>query len=67
MTKGKVKFFNEQKGWGFITPTNGNSKGDIFVHAKGLVDLIKTGDEVQFDEQKQKDGRLCAVNVTLIK
>ena len=60
--RGKVKFFSDQKGWGFITPTNGK---DIFVHAKELVDLIKTGDEVQFDEQKQKDGRLCAVKVTI--
>ena len=61
---GKVKFYNEDKGWGFITPTNGK---DIFVHAKALVDTIETGDEVQFDEKKQKDGRMCAVNVKRIK
>jgi cold shock protein len=61
--QGIVKFFNEAKGFGFITPSN--SKTDIFVHTSGLVDEIRENDEVTYDEQSGKKG-MNAVNVTRI-
>lgn len=61
--QGTVKFFNETKGFGFITPAN--SATDIFVHVSGLVDEIRENDEVEYDEQQGKKG-LNAVNVTRV-
>ena len=61
--QGIVKFFNETKGFGFITPSNSNT--DIFVHVSGLVDEIRENDEVTYDEQAGKKG-INAVNVTRI-
>lgn len=62
MQKGTVKFFNESKGFGFITPENGTE--DIFVHISGLQNKIKENDVVSFEVQEGKKG-LNAVNVTL--
>lgn len=62
MPKGKVKFFNEAKGFGFITQDSGT---DIFVHVSGLIDGdIREGDEVEFETKDGKKG-LNAVNVRL--
>jgi cold shock protein len=63
MSKGTVKFFNDSKGFGFITE-DGNKK-EHFVHISGLVDEIREGDEVEFDLQEGKKG-LNAVNVKVI-
>ena len=63
MNKGTVKFFNETKGFGFITE-EGASK-DHFVHISGLVDEIREGDVVEFDLQEGNKG-LNAVNVKVI-
>jgi CspA family cold shock protein len=60
MSKGTVKFFNETKGFGFITE-EGVEK-DHFVHISGLVDEIREGDIVEFDLQEG----LNAVNVKVI-
>ena len=59
MKTGKVKFFNEAKGFGFITDDQGN---DIFVHVSGLVDEIRENDSVSFNTQEGKKG-LNAVDV----
>jgi len=64
--KGKVKWFNDQKGFGFITPEDGSK--DLFVHhtsiqASGFKTLAEN-QEVEFDvEQSEKGPR--AANVTL--
>jgi CspA family cold shock protein len=63
MQEGTVKFFNEAKGFGFITPADGSK--DIFVHSSGLnARVIRENDKVVFDVQKSDKG-LNAVNVKL--
>ncbi len=57
---GTVKFFNEEKGFGFIK--HDNSSKETFVHANGLVDQIEANDKVIFDVQEGRKG-LNAVNV----
>jgi cold shock protein len=63
MKKGKVKFFNESKGFGFIKDSE--SDKEFFVHVSGLIDKIKENDEVSFELQEGKKG-LNAVNVKLL-
>ncbi|MFB9271881.1 MULTISPECIES: cold-shock protein [Flavobacteriaceae] len=63
MSKGTVKFFNETKGFGFITEEGSNK--EHFVHISGLIDEVREGDEVEFDLQEGKKG-LNAVNVKVI-
>ncbi len=62
MKKGKVKFFNESKGFGFILDSETGK--DVFVHSSGLKDQVREGDEVTFDVEEGKRG-LNAVNVKL--
>lgn len=54
MQEGTVKFFNEEKGFGFITPKNGGS--EIFVHASGLSESIRENDEVRYEVTEGKKG-----------
>jgi CspA family cold shock protein len=60
MSNGKVKFFNESKGFGFIKDEN--STKEYFVHSTGLIDRINENDKVTFDIEEGKKG-LNAVNV----
>jgi CspA family cold shock protein len=65
MTTGKVKWYNEVKGYGFITNENGD---DLFVHRTGLEDSFKglqPDDEVSYEVEEGKKG-LMAVNVKLV-
>lgn len=62
MNKGTVKFFNETKGFGFITPEDGTS--DVFVHVSGLKDQVREGDSVTYDVEKGPKG-LNAANVRI--
>lgn len=60
MNRGTVKFFNAEKGFGFIKETE--TAKEYFVHSSGLKDKIQENDEVTFDlEQGKRD--LNAVNV----
>ena len=63
MQKGTVKFFNESKGFGFITEEGTNK--EHFVHVTGLIDEIREGDEVEFELKEGKKG-LNAVNVRVL-
>ena len=64
MESGKVKFFNEGKGFGFITPKSGGN--DIFVHVSELHGLeLAEGDEVTFDTKEGKKG-LNAINIKVV-
>ncbi|HAS36204.1 MAG TPA: cold-shock protein [Flavobacteriales bacterium] len=63
MSTGTVKFFNDAKGFGFITPEDGTK--DVFVHANGLIDEIREGDKVTYDVEEGRKG-LNAVNVKVV-
>lgn len=64
MQKGKVKWFNADKGFGFIT---GNDGKDVFVHFKSIVGegyrSLDDGQEVEYEVEETEKG-LQARNVT---
>ncbi len=61
--QGTVKFFNSEKGFGFIKHNDSNK--ETFVHVSGLISDIKEGDSVEFDLQEGKKG-MNAVNVQVV-
>lgn len=64
MKKGTLKFFNSEKGFGFIT--NEETSKDIFVHATGIkADILNEGDQVTYIEVDGKKG-ICAAEVELL-
>lgn len=64
METGIVKFFNEEKGFGFIAPDNGGK--DLFVHSSAITKgPITKDDKVQFEIGEGQKGP-CAVNVSRI-
>jgi len=63
MHTGKVKFFNNTKGFGFITEDDTDK--EHFVHVSGLIDEIREEDEVEFELKEGKKG-LNAVNVRVL-
>ena len=66
MNKGTVKWFNAQKGFGFITNDNGGE--DVFVHFSGIASngykTLEEGQKVTFDLEKGQRG-MQAVNVNI--
>jgi CspA family cold shock protein len=66
MTSGIVKFYNANRGYGFIQPTDGS--GDVFVHATaleraGITNLIE-GQNVKFDtEVDRRSGKTAVANI----
>lgn len=63
MSKGTVKFFNDSKGFGFITEEGSNQ--EHFVHVSGLIDEIREGDAVEFELKEGRKG-MNAVNVKVV-
>ena len=63
MKEGTVKFFNTEKGFGFIAPND--SSEDIFVHNSGLIHEIRENDKVSYETEQGKKG-LNAINVERI-
>ena len=66
MSSGTVKWFNPEKGFGFITQDDGN--GDVFVHFSAIqgngFKTLDEGQAVQFDITTGQNGKLQASNVT---
>ncbi len=60
MKTGTVKFFNEAKGFGFITEEG--TETEYFVHSSGLIDSINDDDKVSFEIGEGKKGPM-AINV----
>ena len=66
MTMGTVKFFNEQRGFGFIQPDDGGK--DVFVHATALeragISRLVEGQKVSFDtEVDSRSGKTAVANI----
>ena len=66
MARGKVKWFNNKKGYGFITP---ESRNDVFVHFSAIKSdgykTLQEGQEVEFDIQQGPKGEQAA-NVVIV-
>ncbi len=63
MSTGTVKFFNNAKGFGFITEDDTNT--EHFVHISGLIDEVREDDKVEFELKEGKKG-MNAVNVRVL-
>ena len=64
MRTGTVKFYNESKGYGFITDEETGK--DIFVHATGVrTENLREGDRVSYQEEEGRKGKVAAQVVTI--
>jgi cold shock protein len=65
MTTGTVKFFNENKGYGFIAPDGGGN--DAFVHISAVersgMRSLRDGQRVSYDLQPDNRGKMAAANL----
>lgn len=70
VTTGIVKFFNSEKGYGFIQPTHGGGK-DVFVHVKDIrkagLDTLREGQKLEFTiEHDANRGKLKATKIVAL-
>ncbi|CAH2600230.1 putative cold shock protein y4cH [Rhodovastum atsumiense] len=65
MTVGTVKWFNAQKGFGFIQPEDGSK--DVFVHISAVersgLGRLNEGQKLSFDLERGQQGKVSAVNL----
>ncbi len=68
MTIGTVKFFNTDRGYGFIAPEDGSK--DAFVHISALeragISSLSEGQKVEYELQPGRDGKSSAENLKLV-
>lgn len=66
MATGTVKFFNAQRGFGFIQPQDGSK--DVFVHVSAVeragMATLSEGQKVSYEIERGRDGRVSAVNLS---
>ena len=69
MTTGTVKFFNHNKGFGFIEPEDGSK--DAFVHISALeragISSLQEGQKVSFELETGKNGKTSAEKIALVE
>ena len=65
MTTGTVKWYNSQKGYGFIQPDDGSK--DVFVHISAVeqsgIGQLNEGQKISFDVERGQQGKTAAVNL----
>jgi CspA family cold shock protein len=65
MPTGTVKWFNQQKGYGFIKPDDGSN--DVFVHISAVersgIGNLQEGQKISFDIETGRQGKPAAVNL----
>ena len=68
MATGTVKWFNSEKGYGFIAPEGGGK--DVFVHIRAVersgLDGLRDDQKVSFELETGRDGRTSATNLSLV-
>ena len=68
MSKGTVKWFNGQKGYGFIQPDDGSK--DVFVHISAVeragLSGLNEGQQVTYDIERGQQGKTSAVNLQAV-
>ncbi|WP_333794972.1 cold-shock protein [Hyphomicrobium sp.] len=65
MANGTVKWFNGQKGYGFIQPEEGGA--DVFVHISAVeragLQTLREGQKVSYETERGRNGKIAAVNL----
>lgn len=65
MSNGTVKWFNGQKGYGFIQPDEGGA--DVFVHISAVeqagMQSLQEGQKITFETERGRNGKLAAINL----
>jgi CspA family cold shock protein len=68
MSQGTVKWFNIQKGFGFIQPDDGSK--DVFVHISAVeragLGQLKEGQKVRFEVERGQQGKISAANLQAV-
>ena len=68
MSQGTVKWFNTQKGYGFINPDEGDN--DVFVHITAVqnsgLNGLNEGQKVTYELEEQRNGKMAAVGLGLV-